>query len=405
MSTPHPAARSATAGPEPTTRGADLPDQPDQPDVVLDVSGLHVRSHRRGRTRADLVRDASFQLRRGELLCLVGESGSGKSVTSLALMGLIQQQAGITAGGSARFGDLDLMACSPEEVRRLRGREIAMIFQDPMSSLDPVFRIEKQLVESLRRRERLSGRAEHDRAVDLLRRVGISDPERCLSQYPHQLSGGMCQRVMIAMALAARPEVLIADEPTTALDVTIQAQILALLTTLREETGTAVLLITHDMGVAAQVADQVAVMYAGRVVEQGTPHALFAQPRHPYTSGLLSCIPSIRGERPVFLPAIAGNVPDPARLPTGCAFHPRCPLAVDRCLTSDPPLETHDGRTTACWRSDELASGAVALDFGFGTRVDEDVEPHPDAGATTPANAHGAEDHDPPTTTTREARP
>jgi oligopeptide/dipeptide ABC transporter ATP-binding protein len=298
-----------------------------------------------------LVRDASFELARGELVALVGESGSGKSVTARAVMGLIQRQRGIDVSGSVRLHGAELVGQPARRVRSLRGRELAMIFQEPMSSLDPVFTIEDQMREAVRRRERLGRKEERDRLVELLTTVGIADPRRCLRQYPHQLSGGMCQRVMIAMALASRPEVLIADEPTTALDLTIQAQILGLLERLRRETGVAILLITHDMGVAAQVADRVAVMYAGRVVETGTPDRMFAAPLHPYTEGLLSCIPAMTGARERLLPALKGSVPDPSNLPTGCAFHPRCAWADDACRDTDPPLAPVDGRPVACWHA------------------------------------------------------
>lgn len=297
-----------------------------------------------------LVRDATFELVRGELLALVGESGSGKSVTARAIMGLIQKQRRIDVSGSVRLNGQELVGRPPGQVRALRGRELAMIFQEPMSSLDPVFRIGDQMAEAVRRRERLGRKEERARILELLDTVGIADARQCLRQYPHQLSGGMCQRVMIAMALASRPEVLIADEPTTALDLTIQAQILGLLEKLRRDTGVAVVLITHDMGVAAQVADRVAVMYAGRVAESGTPGELFASPLHPYTDGLLSCIPPMDGERQRWLPTVGGSVPDPSRLPSGCAFHPRCPRADAMCVEKDPPLAATEGeRTVACW--------------------------------------------------------
>lgn len=325
---------------------------------ILEIDALRVFSDRSG-VAVPIVRDMSMSVAKGELFCLVGESGSGKSVSALAMMGLIQRNKGISVEGSVRFRDEELITDGPDRFASIRGREFAMIFQDPMSSLDPVFRIDEQMKESLRRRERLSGAKERERIAELLTLVGISDVERCLRQYPHQLSGGMSQRVMIAMALACRPDVLIADEPTTALDVTIQAQILGLLNRLRHETGMAIVLITHDMGIAAQVADHVAVMYAGRVVEQGTPVELFARPQHPYTVGLLASIPRLDAPKLGLLPAIPGGVPDPRSLPSGCAFHPRCPAATDRCAAEDPPLAPVNERPTACWHADEVAEHGV----------------------------------------------
>ncbi|WP_166980046.1 ABC transporter ATP-binding protein [Paramicrobacterium fandaimingii] len=325
---------------------------------ILEIDGLRVASDRGG-SDTPIVRDMSMSVAKGELFCLVGESGSGKSVSALALMGLIQRQKGITVSGSVRFNDEELVTDSTARFASIRGREFAMIFQDPMSSLDPVFRIDDQIKEALRRREKLTAAKERERIHELLTLVGISDVDRCLRQYPHQLSGGMSQRVMIAMALACKPDVLIADEPTTALDVTIQAQILGLLNRLRREMGMTIVLITHDMGIAAQVADHVAVMYAGRVVEQGTPRELFARPQHPYTVGLLASIPRLDGPKLHLLPAIPGGVPDPKSLPTGCAFHPRCPAATERCRSEDPPLEPLDGRLVACWNAAEVAENGV----------------------------------------------
>ncbi|GAB2525537.1 ABC transporter ATP-binding protein [Paramicrobacterium agarici] len=321
---------------------------------ILQIDTLRVDSDRDGQS-VPIVRDMSMNVAQGELFCLVGESGSGKSVSALALMGLVQRQKGIRVSGSVRYKDEELITGDIGRFASIRGREFAMIFQDPMSSLDPVFRIDEQMKEALRRREKLSAAQERERIAELLTLVGISDVDRCLRQYPHQLSGGMSQRVMIAMALACRPDVLIADEPTTALDVTIQAQILGLLNRLRHETGMTIVLITHDMGIAAQVADHVAVMYAGRVVEQGTPEELFAQPQHPYTVGLLASIPRLDGPKLDLLPAIPGGVPDPKSLPSGCAFHPRCPAATERCQREDPPLAPVNGRPVACWHAEHVA--------------------------------------------------
>ncbi|WP_119696190.1 ABC transporter ATP-binding protein [Microbacterium halotolerans] len=296
-----------------------------------------------------LVRDASFEVREGEIVCLVGESGSGKSVTARTIMGLTQLDDAMDVTGRIELAGEELTDLSAERVRRLRGRELTMVFQEPLSSLDPVYSIEFQLREALRRRERLTRRAEHERLVEALAEVGVHDGPRVLGSYPHQLSGGMCQRVMIAMALLARPRLLIADEPTTALDVTVQAQILNLIDRLRREEGMAVLLVTHDLGVAADLADRVVVMYAGQVVEDAAPKDIFARPSHPYTAGLLASIPPLTGERPTRLPAIRGSVPDPSALPTGCAFHPRCAFATERCANEAPPARDVGGSRVACW--------------------------------------------------------
>lgn len=322
---------------------------------VLSVRGLSVAlARRQGDAGVRLVRDATFSIAPGEVCCLVGESGSGKSVTALALMGLIQRQPGITVSGEARFLGTDVLALPESERRALRGREMAMVFQEPMTYLDPIFTVQDQMQEAVRRRDRLSRADERERMRELLRTVGIHDPDRILRQHPHEMSGGTCQRVMLAMALAARPRLLLADEPTTAIDATLQVQVIALIDHLRETTGMSVLLVTHDMGVAAEIADRVVVMYAGRVVEQGTPDQLFHHPRHPYTRGLLASIPRVVGPRTRLLPSIRGSVPEPARLPGGCAFHPRCPLAQDRCLQEDPPLEeSAAGGAVACWRAGE----------------------------------------------------
>lgn len=333
----------------------------DQEDL-LSVRGLGVSLNGSGRGSVRLVRDATFSIAPGEVCCLVGESGSGKSVTALALMGLIQRQPGISASGKAWFAGIDLLSLPETEMRALRGREMAMVFQEPMTYLDPIFTVQDQLQEAVRRRERLRSVAERARMRELLTTVGIHDPDRILRQHPHQMSGGMCQRVMLAMALAARPRLLLADEPTTAIDATLQVQVIALIDHLRETTGMSVLLVTHDMGVAAEIADRVVVMYAGRVVEQGTPEELFHHPRHPYTQGLLASIPRVVGRRTRLLPSVRGSVPEPARLPAGCAFHPRCPLAEDRCREQDPPLEEDTtGRAVACWRAEEIQSGEVTV--------------------------------------------
>lgn len=311
----------------------------------------------RSRTVVPLVRDATFDVREGEIVTLVGESGSGKSVTARTIMGLMQLDERISVSGSVELQGIDLLQQGPEEVRRLRGRDLTMVFQEPLSSLDPVFTVASQLGEGLRRREKLSRPAARERLLSALAEVGIQDGARVLRSFPHQLSGGMCQRVMIALALLAKPRLLIADEPTTALDVTIQAQILQLIDRLRTEEGMSVLLVTHDMGVAADIADRVVVMYAGRVVEDGDPSQIFSAARHPYTAGLLDCIPPMRGERLQQLAAIPGSVPDPSALPPGCAFQPRCQYATSVC-DDDPPLERGSDGTVACHHPLTTMAGA-----------------------------------------------
>jgi oligopeptide/dipeptide ABC transporter ATP-binding protein len=305
------------------------------------------------------VDGVSFEVHAGETLALVGESGSGKSVTALSILRLLPEPAGRVAGGRVILHGRDLLALPPAAMRRVRGREISMVFQEPMTSLNPVFTCGDQIVEALVLHERMGGREARSRAVELLRQVGIPAPEQRVAEYPHQLSGGMRQRVMIAMALACRPALLIADEPTTALDVTIQAQILDLLCRLQEELGMAVLLITHDLGVVAETADRVAVLYAGQVVESCDVEALFRRTRHPYTAGLLASLPRL-GSRGHRLRAIPGQVPDAACFPVACRFHPRCPAALERCRTVDPPLETLDGgHQSRCWRAAEIADGVL----------------------------------------------
>lgn len=294
-------------------------------------------------TRAGLVRavdGVSFYIDRGELLGLVGESGCGKSITALSIMRLISPP-GKIVGGEIIFDGRNLLKLSDSEMRAIRGDDIAMIFQDPMTSLNPVFTVGEQIAEALRLHRKLSRKAAREGAIEAMREVSIPDPARRISDYPHQLSGGMRQRVMIAMALACDPKLLIADEPTTALDVTIQAQILELLNELRKNRELAVLLITHDLGVVAEVADRVAVMYTGRIVEESPVEELFARPRHPYTEGLLRSVPKLtsaavaKAER---LETIEGTVPSPTNLPPGCHFAPRCPYRLPRCTTEEIPL-------------------------------------------------------------------
>jgi oligopeptide/dipeptide ABC transporter ATP-binding protein len=306
-----------------------------------------------------LVRGVSFQLRRGETLCLVGESGCGKSVTALALMGLLPTPPARITSGRAVFDGRDLLTLPERERADLRGDRMAMIFQEPMTSLNPAFTIGDQIAEGVRRHRDVSREAARERALEMLRRVKIPAPEKRLDAYPHQLSGGMRQRAMIAMALANDPELLIADEPTTALDVTIQAQIIALVRRLQEETGTALLLITHDLGVVAEVADQVAIMYGGEIVEAGPVGAIFDDPQHPYTLGLMGSVPSL-GRRTGRLATIPGAVPPPEALPPGCRFASRCPFADARCRAEPPPLVAFAaGHTARCWYAPLDATRAV----------------------------------------------
>jgi oligopeptide transport system ATP-binding protein len=297
------------------------------------------------------VNGVSFGLSAGETLAVVGESGSGKSVTAMAAMGLVEAPGRVTAG-RVRFEGVELLALPEDERRRVRGPGMAMVFQDALSALNPVFSVGFQIGEMLRVHEGLGRREARARAVELLERVRIPGAAGRVGDYPHQFSGGMRQRVMIAMALALDPRVLIADEPTTALDVTVQAQILELLAGLRAEGGMGLLLITHDLGVVAEVADRVAVMYAGRIVEAGPAGDVLVAPRHPYTQGLLASMPGRRpGQR---LEPITGAPPSLSRIPPGCPFHPRCPWVIDRCRTELPPLEGPGGREAACWRAEEV---------------------------------------------------
>jgi peptide/nickel transport system ATP-binding protein len=293
----------------------------------------------------------SFSIDPGRTLGIVGESGCGKSVTALSIMGLVPRPPGRIAGGEILFDGVDLLRLSTAALRELRGDRISMIFQEPMTSLNPVLTVGEQIVEGILRHRRMSRDAAKELAIEMLRMVHISSPEQRFGDYPHRLSGGMRQRVMVAMALACKPKLLIADEPTTALDVTIQAQILDLMRTLREETGTAIILITHDLGVVAELADDVVVMYAGRIVERATVAALFAEPQHPYTVGLLGSIPRLDIEQDR-LAAIEGQVPNPLAPVTGCRFHPRCPFVIERCRHEDPPLfDLGNGHESACWRA------------------------------------------------------
>jgi oligopeptide/dipeptide ABC transporter ATP-binding protein len=291
----------------------------------------------------------SFDVAEGRCLGIVGESGCGKSVTSLAVMGLLPRASGRITGGSIQFAGRDMLTLGAHEMRSMRGREISMIFQEPMSSLNPAFTIGDQIVECLLTHERIGAAAAGKRALELLRLVRIPAPAARMREYPHRLSGGMRQRVMIAMAIACRPRLLIADEPTTALDVTIQAQIIDLLRMLKEETGTAIILISHDLGVVAELADEVAVMYAGRIVERARADRLFDHPEHPYTIGLLGAIPRL-GNAGDPLVSIEGMLPDPSSRPPGCSFEQRCPFRRSRCAKEAPRLgPAGPGHLVACW--------------------------------------------------------
>ncbi|MEK8127986.1 ABC transporter ATP-binding protein [Paenibacillus filicis] len=305
-----------------------------------------------GQEEVTSVDDISFSLKAGETVGIVGESGCGKSVTSLSVLRLLGQHGRIKRG-EIRFNGDNLAAWPEEQLRHLRGKEISMIFQEPMSSLNPVFTIGNQLVEMIRQHTALSRREAKAYAVDMLRKVGLPRAEALMKLYPHTLSGGMRQRVMIAMALSCKPKLLIADEPTTALDVTIQAQILELMKQLREDSGAAIMLITHDLGVVAEMADKVVVMYAGQIVEEADVFTLFREPKHPYTQGLLKAIPRVTGDSDR-LTAIPGTVPSIQRMPRGCRFHNRCAWATDHCRKEAPELkEAGEGHHVRCWISQD----------------------------------------------------
>ena len=316
---------------------------------ILTVDGLQTHFFtEEGVVRA--VDGVTLSVRPGEMLGLVGESGCGKTVTALSILRLVPDPPGRIVGGTISFEGRDLVRLPEEEIRKIRGCAISMIFQEPMTSLNPVFTVGEQVAEGIRHHEKVSRREAWDQAVEVLKRVKISDPARRAREYPHQLSGGMRQRVMIAIALALRPKLLIADEPTTALDVTIQAQILELLLGLQEEMKMAVMLITHDLGVIAETADRVVVMYAGRVVEEASVKELFDNPLHPYTQGLMESLPRLEtGKARQRLRAIPGLVPNLLQLPTGCKFAPRCPKVVEQCWPTEPELrEIRPGHSARC---------------------------------------------------------
>ena len=322
---------------------------------LLSVRGL-TTAFRTGRGEVNAIEDVSFDVAEGEILGIVGESGSGKGVTALTIMGLLPQPPARVAAGEIAFDGETLTGMPETRMRRIRGAGIGMVFQEPMTSLNPVFSIGEQIAETIRAHERVPAREQRRRALEILDRVGIPSAARRLDDYPHQLSGGQRQRVMIAMALVCRPRLLIADEPTTALDVTIQAQILDLITGLRDTLGMAVIIITHNMGVIAETADRVIVMYAGRIIEGAPVNRLFDMPSHPYTRGLLGCMPSLAQDRPRLV-AIPGSLPEPSARPPGCNYAPRCDLRLPACETGTPPMvaiETAHG--AACLRAHELAA-------------------------------------------------
>jgi oligopeptide/dipeptide ABC transporter ATP-binding protein len=323
--------------------------------TLLDVQGL-TTAFMTGRGEITAIEEVSFSLKEGEILGIVGESGSGKSVTALTIMGLLPTPPARIAAGKVLFQGQELTKLSSREMQRIRGPGIAMIFQEPMTSLNPVFSIGDQIMETIKAHENLPAAALRKRAIDMLDKVGIPSAARRLDDYPHQMSGGQRQRVMIAIALACNPKLLIADEPTTALDVTIQAQILDLLMDLRDEFRMAIMIITHNMGVIAETADRVLVMYAGRVIEEAPVARVFDHPIHPYTRGLLECVPSITEDRARLI-AIPGTLPDPAHRPPGCRYSVRCRYAQPSCSDALPPLVLEEAdHWAACLRAKELAA-------------------------------------------------
>ena len=308
------------------------------------------------------VDGVSYDVEEGETLGLVGESGCGKSVSALSLMRLIPDPPGKIVGGEVLLEGEDILKVDMDDMRNIRGAKVSMVFQEPMTSLNPVLTIERQLTETLQLHMGMNRAESRAEGVNLLARVGIPDPETRIKQYPHQFSGGMRQRVMIAIALSCNPKLIIADEPTTALDVTIQAQILELMKALTNEFGVALIVITHNLGVVARYADRVNIMYAGRIIERGSAREIYSNPRHPYTVGLLRSVPRLDLPRRAKLDPIEGQPPDLANLPSGCAFRTRCRWAIDKCATEAPPLtEAGESHWSACWRSEELGPSAIEL--------------------------------------------
>ena len=322
---------------------------------LLTVNKLRTEFFQNKKTSVTAINEISFDIGKGEILGLVGESGCGKSVTSLSIMRLLNFTSGKVTKGEVIFDGKDLQKLSEKEMREIRGGKMSMIFQEPMSSLNPAMRIDKQMIEGIRLHTDLSKQEARERAAKILQQVGIPDPERVLKNYPHQLSGGMSQRVMIAMAMSCNPQLLIADEPTTALDVTIQAQILELMKKIQQEEGMSILLITHDLGVVAEMCTRVIVMYAGEIVEEAPVEVLFNNPTHPYTEGLIASVPKL-GSGVKVLPSIPGSVPDLSMLPKGCRFAPRCKYATERCHNEEPDLfEVSEHQKCRCWLRDPHA--------------------------------------------------
>jgi oligopeptide/dipeptide ABC transporter, ATP-binding protein, C-terminal domain len=335
----------------PSIRGCDQAMRP-----ILEVRDLTIHAGSEAHP-IPLVESVSFSVAKGSTLALVGESGCGKSMTALSLMRILPEPGVRIAGGEIHFEDEDLVSAPEQRMQELRGNIISMIFQDPIASLNPIQTVGNQIIEVIRTHNAVSRREAKARAIELLRSVRLPDAERRIDYYPHRLSGGMCQRVMIAMAMAGAPKVIIADEPTTALDTTVQAQVMALLRKAQTETGTAIVLITHNLAAAAEAAENVAVMYAGRIIEQGPVREIFLAPAHPYTQGLLGAIPDSDEDSMEISPLteIAGNVPRPGTLPHGCAFAPRCKKAQERCRQDRPALTSHGNRLVACFFPDSPA--------------------------------------------------
>lgn len=329
---------------------------------LLSVRDLRI-DYLAAESAAQLVRGASFDIAPGEIVCLVGESGSGKTLTGRAVLGLLRRNERMRVSGSVTFGGQDLTKLPERELRAIRGSRIGMIFQDPVAALDPVIRVGKQVAEAMAWRDQRPGprRSSEGRVAGLLRQVGITDPELRMRQFPHEISGGMCQRIGIAVALAGDPSLLVADEPTTALDVTTQAQVLDLIGELRRARELSVLLITHDMGVAARMADRILVMYAGSIVEQASADDFFAHPAHPYGLGLIRAVPRIDVDRAGRLSAIPGSVPEARSRPPGCPFHPRCPLRLDICAQEEPLLRRERSQLAACHRAADVLDGQTSL--------------------------------------------
>ncbi|MBR5268266.1 MAG: ABC transporter ATP-binding protein [Lachnospiraceae bacterium] len=322
-------------------------------EVLLEVKDLRTEFFSSKKSSVTAVADVSFDINKGEILGLVGESGCGKSVTSLSIMQLLKDTPGKITNGQIILDGVDLVKAPAEEIRKIRGGKMSMIFQEPMSALNPSMRIDKQMIETIRLHSDMTKEQALAHAAEMLKKVGIPDPPRVLKNYPHQLSGGMSQRVMIAMAMSNDPKLLIADEPTTALDVTIQAQILDLMKKIQKEENSSILLITHDLGVVAEMCSRVIVMYAGKIVEEAPVEVLFGNPSHPYTQGLIASVPKL-GSGVKVLPSIPGSVPDLASMPEGCRFAPRCKYATDKCRTMNPDLfQIGENHRCRCWLMDK----------------------------------------------------